>query len=45
MNDWKTADAVVRHLVDGRDFVVVDPFEGDFRIAPGVRAYEGGWAR
>lgn len=30
-------------LVDGRSFVVDAPFEGDVRIAPGVRAYEGGW--
>lgn len=62
MNNWKTANAVVRHLeatipvydvseqgyslyvslVDGRDFIVDAPFEGDVRIAPGVRTYEGG---
>lgn len=62
MNNWKTADAVVRHLeatipvydvseqgyslyvslVDGRDFIVDAPFEGDVRITPGVRTYEGG---
>ena len=62
MNNWKTANAVVRHLeatipvydvseqgyslyvslVDGRDFIVDAPFEGDVRITPGVRAYEGG---
>lgn len=29
-------------LVDGRDFIVDAPFEGDVRITPGVRAYEGG---
>ena len=29
-------------LVDGRDFVVDAPFEGDVRIALGVRTYEGG---
>lgn len=29
-------------LVDGRDFIVDAPFEGDVGIAPGVRAYEGG---
>lgn len=29
-------------LVDGRDFVVDAPFEGDVRIAPAVRTYEGG---
>ena len=28
-------------LVDGRDFIVDAPFEGDVRITPGVRAYEG----
>lgn len=62
MNNWQTADAVVRHLeatipvynvseqgyslyvslVDGRDFIVDAPFEGDVRITPGVRTYEGG---
>lgn len=62
MNNWKTANAVVRHLeatipvydvseqgyslyvslVDGRDFIVDAPFEGDVRITPGVRTYEGG---
>lgn len=62
MNNWKTADAVVRHLeatipvydvseqgyslyvslVDGRDFIVDAPLEGDVRITPGVRTYEGG---
>lgn len=62
MNNWKTADAVVRHLeatipvydvseqgyslyvslVDGRDFIVDAPFEGDVRITPGMRTYEGG---
>ena len=29
-------------LVDGRAFVVDAPFEGDVRITPGVRTYEGG---
>lgn len=62
MNNWKTANAVVRHLeatipvydvseqgyslyvslVDGRDFIVDAPFEGDVRITPGVRTCEGG---
>lgn len=62
MSTWKTANAVVRHLVatipvydvsehgyslyvslvDGRDFIVVAPLEGDVRITPGVRTYEGG---
>lgn len=42
MNTWKTANAVVRHLVDGRSFIVVAPLEGDVRITPGVRTYEGG---
>lgn len=32
-------------LVDGRDFIVEAPFEGDVVIAPGVRNAEGGWAR
>lgn len=41
MNAWKTANAVVRHLVDGRSFIVDAPLEGDVRITPGVRAYEG----
>jgi hypothetical protein len=31
-------------LVDGRDFIVDAPFEGDVRITPGVRTYEGGLA-
>nr|DAQ43173.1 MAG TPA: hypothetical protein [Caudoviricetes sp.] len=31
-------------LVDGRDFIVDAPFEGDVRITPGVRDDEGGWA-
>lgn len=64
MNNWKTADAVVRRLeatipvydvseqgyslyvslVDGRDFIVDAPFEGDVRITPGVRTYEGALA-
>lgn len=62
MNNWKTANAVVRHLeatipvyhvseqgyslyvslVDGRSLIVDAPFEGDVRITPGVRTYEGG---
>lgn len=29
-------------LVDGRSFIVDAPFEGDVRITPGVRTYEGG---
>lgn len=29
-------------LVDGRCFIVVAPLEGDVRITPGVRTYEGG---
>lgn len=29
-------------LVDGRDFIVDAPIEGDVRITPGVRTYEGG---
>ena len=28
-------------LVDGRDFIVDAPFEGDVRITPGVRTYKG----
>lgn len=28
-------------LVDGRSFIVDAPFEGDVRITPGVRTYEG----
>lgn len=28
-------------LVDGRAFIVDAPFEGDVRITPGVRTYEG----
>lgn len=28
-------------LVDGRGFIVNAPFEGDVRITPGVRTYEG----
>ena len=31
-------------LVDGRSFIVDAPLEGDVRITPGVRAYEGGLA-
>lgn len=29
-------------LVDGRDFIVDAPFEGDVRITPSVRTYENG---
>lgn len=29
-------------LVDGRDFIVDAPLEGDVAITPGVRTYEGG---
>ena len=29
-------------LVDGRDFIVDAPLEGDVRITPGVRTREGG---
>lgn len=29
-------------LVDGRSFIVYAPLEGDVRITPGVRTYEGG---
>lgn len=29
-------------LVDGREFYVDAPFEGDVAIAPAVRTYEGG---
>lgn len=29
-------------LVDGRDFIVDAPLEGDVRITPGVRTFEGG---
>lgn len=29
-------------LVDGRSFIVDTPLEGDVRITPGVRTYEGG---
>ena len=29
-------------LVDGRDFIVDAPFEGDVRITPGVRTHEDG---
>lgn len=44
MDTRKTANAVVRHLEDGRSFIVDAPLEGDVRITPGVRTYEGGWA-
>lgn len=30
------------NLVDGRSFIVDALFEGDVRITPGVRTYEGG---
>ena len=30
------------NLVDGRSFIVDAPLEGDVRITPGVRTYEGG---
>lgn len=30
-------------LVDGHSFIVDAPFEGDVRITPGVRTYEGGF--
>lgn len=42
MNTWKVANAVVRRLVDGRDFIIDAPLEGDVRITPGVRTHEGG---
>lgn len=52
MTTWKTANAVVRHLEattpvydvfeHGYSFIVDAPFEGDVRITPGVRTYEGG---
>lgn len=29
-------------LVDGRNFIVDAPLEGDVRITPGARTYEGG---
>lgn len=29
-------------LVDGRSFIVDAPLEGDVRITPGVRTFEGG---
>lgn len=29
-------------LVDGRRFIVDAPLEGDVRVTPGVRTYEGG---
>lgn len=43
MNTWKTANAVVRHLEAA--IPVYDVFEGDVRITPGVRTYEGGQRR
>lgn len=36
MNTWRTANAVVQHLVDGRDFIVDAPLVSDDA---------GGWAR
>lgn len=51
MNTWKVANAVVRHLeatipvydVSEQGYSLVDaPLEGDVRITPGVRTYEGG---
>lgn len=52
MNTWKTANAVVRHLeatipVSEQGYslyvsLVDAPFEGDVRITPGVRTFEGG---
>lgn len=54
MNTWKTANAVVRHLVDGRSFIVDAPFEGDVRqvtcrrtLATELRVRDDvdGWAR
>lgn len=52
MNTWKTANAVVRHLEatipvydvseQGYSLYVDAPLEGDVRITPGVRTYEGG---
>ena len=41
MNTWKTANAVVRHL-EATIPVYDAPLEGDVRITPGVRTYEGG---
>ena len=29
-------------LVDGRSFIVDAPLDGDVRVTPGVRTYEGG---
>lgn len=52
MNTWKAVYDVFEQgrslyvgLVDGRDFVVDAPLEGDVGIAPGVRTAEGGWDR
>lgn len=41
MNTWKTANAVVRHL-EAAIPVYDAPLEGDVRITPGVRTFEGG---
>jgi hypothetical protein len=43
MNAWETANAVVRHPEAATPVYDVDaPLEGDVRITPGVRTYEGG---
>ena len=60
MTTWRTANAVAEHgyslyvsLVDGRDFIVDAPLEGDVRqvrcsrtldAEPRVRDDVGGWA-
>ena len=48
MTTWKTANAVVRRLEaaipvseQGCRFIVEAPLEGDVRITPCVRTYEG----
>lgn len=45
MNTWKTVSeqgySLYVSLVDGRNFIVDTPLEGDVRITPGVRTYEG----
>lgn len=41
MNTWKTANAVVRHL-EATIPVYDASLEGDVRITPRVRTYEGG---
>ena len=55
MSTWRTANAVVRHLeatipVSEQGYslyvsLVDAPLEGDVRITPRVRTYEGGWDR